>query len=161
MTYHKKIRTLLHSSTRLCHAALLVFFIASCAPGTTGPSDPSSVPVGSGGSSTKQVDTSRSTKNLRSKDETLSINLFVVNNESSQELGDITIPSILDTQFLAVGPSQVDTAAIPFTAAFVIMNLQICAYPDTTVVNLPNGARVAVGWQNSNLISVIDYGTQD
>jgi hypothetical protein len=165
MTYHKNFRAHLPVLRKLWQTALLTLFIASCAPDTTGPSDPASGPDGSnGGSASKQVDTSQSTshsKNTRTQEETLGVNLFVVDNASSQALGDITIPSLLDTQYLAVGPSQVDTTAIPFTPALVLVNFQVCSYPNTTVVILPSGAQVAVGWPTPNLISVLDYDQQD
>jgi hypothetical protein len=142
--------------------AFLAVFIASCASGPTNPSDP--LDASKEDSLNKQTDTAQSqihSKDSRSKDNVLGMNLLVVDNESSQTLGSLTISSLLGNQSLLVGPNQVDSAEISFIPGSVILNLQICLYPDTTVVTLPSGTKVSVGWQNTNLISVLDYGTQD
>ncbi len=148
-----------------CAALLALLIIASCSPGPTGSEDPSSnSPSGGNGSSNKQIDSTKVggiSKDRKSKDGVLDINLFVVENESSQALGNVTITNLLDSQSLVVGSGQADTTAIPFAASLVVLNLQVCFYPDTTIVNLSNGAQVAVGWKNPNLITVIDYDTQD
>jgi hypothetical protein len=150
------------SRLRMCrNAAFFAVLIASCA-GPSAPSDPSD---GSKEISlNKQTDTSQfqiHSKNSRSRDNVLGMNLFVVDNESSQTLGNLTISSLSGNQTLLVGPSQADSSEIPFIPGLVIMNLQTCLYPDTTIVTLPSGTQVSVGWQNPNLITVMDYGTQD
>ncbi len=144
------------------NVVLLAVFIASCAQG---PSAPFELTDNSKeGSVNTQTDTTQSqihSKNSGSKESVLGMSLFVINNESSQSLGNLTISSLLGNQSLLVGPNQADSIEISFVPGLVILNLQVCLFPDTSIVILPTGAKVSVGWKNPNLISVIDYGTQN
>jgi hypothetical protein len=163
--HHKKTFFESRLTKRFCLLAILSIVIGSCEPESQNPTDSSPSSNGSGGSAlNRAVDTSGSQNHAvkrTSKETPLNIDFFMIDNASTQSLGNVTISSSMESNSLMVGPSQMDTLGLAFNPSSVTINSQVCAYPDSNIIALPTGAMVSVGWQSPNLISVLDYVQQN
>ena len=81
---------------------------------------------------------------------------FTVVNQSTQNLGQVTINTPSGNYYVSAPAQSTDTVSISDTAVSVSINGQIAPIGQKAVVQVANGNFVIVMWTGSNTIVVID-----